>query len=96
MKLNWRQTIRSLAGGGLILPGLISDLMALRRPHFEPKAKRVIFMFMTGGVSHMDTFDPKPCLNKNHNKITGKGKRYYKEADWAFRRHGLAGTEVSD
>ena len=66
------------------------------RPHFEPKAKRVIFMFMTGGASHMDTFDPKPYLNKNHNKITGKGKRYYKGADWAFRRHGQAGTEVSD
>ena len=103
MKLNRRQTIRSLAWGGLILPGLISDLMAAgekplapRRPHFEPKAKWVIFMFMTGGVSHMDTFDPKPYLNKNHNKITGKGKRYYKGADWAFRRHGQAGTAVSD
>ena len=83
MKLNRRQTIQSLAGGGLILPGLISELMAAgenplepSRPHFDPKAKRVIFMFMTGGVSHMDTFDPKPYLNKNHNKITGKGKRY--------------------
>ena len=103
MKLNRRQTIQSLAGGGLILPGLISELMAAgenplepSRPHLEPKAKRVIFMFMIGGVSHMDTFDPKPYLNKNHNKITGKGKRYYKGADWAFRRHGQAGTEVSD
>ena len=56
----------------------------------------MIFMFMTGGVSHMDTFDPKPYLNKNHNKITGKGKRYYKGTDWAFRRHGKAGPEVSD
>ena len=69
MKINRRQTIQSLAGGGLILPGLISDLMAAggnplasRRPHFEPKAKRVIFMFMTGGVSHMDTFEYKPEL----------------------------------
>ncbi|MGB1724804.1 MAG: DUF1501 domain-containing protein [Limisphaerales bacterium] len=103
MKLNRRQTIQSLAGGGLILPGLISDLMAAgenplasRRPHFEPKAKRVIFMFMTGGVSHMDTFDPKPYLNQNHNKKTGKGNRFYKGADWAFRRHGQSGTEVSD
>ena len=103
MKLNRRQTIQSLAGGGLILPGLISDLMAAgenplapRRPHFEPKAKRVIFMFMTGGVSHMDTFDPKPYLKQNHNKKTVKGYRFYKGADWAFRRHGQSGTEVSD
>ena len=102
MKLNRRQTIQSLAGGGLILPGLISDLMAAgeipapKRPHFAPKAKRVIFMFMTGGVSHMDTFDPKPYLNQNHNKKTGKGNRFYKGADWAFRRHGQSGTEVSE
>ena len=34
------------------------------KPHFAPKAKRVIWLFMIGGVSHMDTFDPKPALNK--------------------------------
>ena len=101
--MNRRQTIQSLAGGGLILPGLISDLMAVeenplapKRSHFEPKAKRVIFMFMTGGVSHMDTFDPKPYLNRNHNKKIGKGNRFYKGADWEFRRYGQSGTEVSD
>ena len=101
--MNRRQNIQSLAGGGLILPGLISDLMAVeenplapKRSHFEPKAKRVIFMFMTGGVSHMDTFDPKPYLNRNHNKKIGKGNRFYKGADWEFRRYGQSGTEVSD
>ena len=39
-----------------------SDPLAPKRPHFAPKAKRVIFVFMTGGVSHVDTFDPKPKL----------------------------------
>src|SRR5258708_33418331 len=34
------------------------------KPHFTPKAKRVIWLFMIGGVSHMETFDPKPALNK--------------------------------
>src|SRR5579872_4656590 len=34
------------------------------KPHFAPKAKRVIWLFMLGGVSHVDTFDPKPALNK--------------------------------
>ncbi len=70
--------------------------LAPKRSHFEPKAKRVIFTFMTGGVSHMDTFDPKPYLNRNHNKKIGRGNRFYKGADWEFRRYGQSGTEVSD
>ena len=45
------------------------DPMAPRGPHFAPKAKRVIHLFMNGGPSHMDTFDPKPELNKWHGKI---------------------------
>ena len=36
--------------------------MAPKKPHFAPRAKRVIFMFMHGGPSHLDTFDPKPLL----------------------------------
>src|SRR5580704_13113780 len=38
------------------------------KPHFAPKAKRVIWLFMLGGVSHVDTFDPKPALNKYAGK----------------------------
>lgn len=38
------------------------------RPHFQPKAKRVIWLFMLGGMSHVDTFDPKPALNKYAGK----------------------------
>src|SRR3954469_13276764 len=34
------------------------------KPHFAPKAKNVIWLFMLGGTSHLDTFDPKPALNK--------------------------------
>ena len=74
MHTNRRNVIRSLAGGGLILPGLLSEMLAAednplapKKPHFAPKAKRVIFMFMNGGVSHVDTFDPKPFLTKNHD-----------------------------
>ena len=43
--------------------------LAPRGPHFQPKAKRVIHLFMNGGPSHLDTFDPKPLLNKNHGKV---------------------------
>ena len=41
-----------------------SDPMAPKSPHFAPRAKRVIFLFMNGGPSHVDTFDPKPALEK--------------------------------
>src|SRR5262245_42536597 len=39
-----------------------------REPHFAPRAKRCIFLFMVGGPSQMDLFDPKPELNKLHGK----------------------------
>lgn len=96
--------IQSLAGAGLLLPGMLSELLASegvvdplapKQPHFTPKAKRVIFMFMTGGVSHVDTFDPKPVLNRQHDQLY-KGRRYCKGADWGFRRYGQCGMEISD
>lgn len=42
--------------------------LAPKPTHFPPKAKQLIFLFLTGGVSHLDTFDPKPRLNVEHNK----------------------------
>ena len=79
---NRRTMIRSLAAGGMLLPGVLSEMLsgastdrtesanplAPKPPHFAPKAKRVIFLFMTGGVSHVDSFDPKPFLTANHGK----------------------------
>src|SRR5258708_8715262 len=44
------------------------DPLALRSPHFPPKAKRIIFLFMSGGPSHVDTFDPKNRLSKDNGK----------------------------
>ncbi|MDE0261806.1 MAG: DUF1501 domain-containing protein [Bryobacterales bacterium] len=101
--LNRRQTIRSLAGGGLLLPGLLSEMfgstaadpLSPKQPHYPAKAKRVIFLFMTGGVSHVDTFDPKPFLRQNHDQWHNKN-RVYKGADWEFRPYGQSGIEVSD
>ena len=43
--------------------------MLPKGPHFAPKAKRVIHLFMNGGPSHVDTFDPKPELTKWHGKL---------------------------
>src|ERR1700758_1572370 len=42
--------------------------LAPKKPHFPAKAKRVIHLFMNGGPSHVDTFDPKPMLTKHHGK----------------------------
>ncbi len=100
--LSRRHAIRSLAGGGLLLPGLLSEMLANdgdplapQAPHFPPRAKHVIFLFMTGGVSHVDTFDPKPFLREHHDQPKNT-RRVYKGADWEFRRYGQSGTEVSD
>ena len=97
-----RQSLQSLAAAGLILPGMIRELLQAndatstspKPPHRAPSAKRVIFMFMNGGVSHIDTFDPKPFLTKHHNQRIREG-RYYKGADWSFQPFGQCGTEVS-
>ena len=56
-----RDVLRGI-GGSLGLLGLAETAAA--GPHFAPKAKRVIFLFLNGGMSHVDTFDPKPVLDQ--------------------------------
>src|SRR6266478_1576067 len=54
---------------GLALAAMLHrDAHASDKPHFTPKAKSVIWLFMNGGVSHMETFDPKPELTKYAGK----------------------------
>ena len=57
-----------LADRSSAAPGNLPKGAALARTHHEPKAKNVIFCFMSGGVSHVDSFDPKPRLTKDHGK----------------------------
>ncbi|MBL68962.1 MAG: sulfatase [Verrucomicrobiales bacterium] len=78
-------------------------------PHFAPKAKRVIYLFMSGGPSHVDTFDPKPLLTKRHGQpmpaeiirnhqfamIKERTPRI-KGSPWKFKRHGQSGISVSE
>src|SRR5262249_60673388 len=45
-----------------------ADPLAPKKPHFKGKAKNVIFLFMSGGPSHVDTFDPKPGLTRLHGQ----------------------------
>lgn len=108
---NRRSLIRSLVGGSLLLPGLLSDLLGeteSRDPlepkptHFPARAKRVIFIFSNGGVSHMDTFDYKPKLFAADGKTMGVGgglsnqQRRLLKPGWAFKPGGRCGTLVSD
>ena len=108
---NRREVIRSLVGGSLLLPGILSELLAEsaapdplapKPSHFPGKAKRVIFIFSNGGVSHMDTFDYKPQLFAADGKTTGVGgglsnkQAVLLKPGWAFRPGGKCGTLVSD
>ena len=77
-----------------------------RSPHFEPKARSVIHLFMNGGPSQMDLFDPKPMLDKHHgqsysDKIAGE-LEFVKDAGalmrspFKFTQHGECGAPVSE
>ncbi|MGP0064595.1 MAG: DUF1501 domain-containing protein [Isosphaeraceae bacterium] len=102
--------------GGLALASLlheeqaragIADPLAPKPPHHGAKARSVIFLFMAGGPSHLDTFDPKPLLNRLHGQVRPKefGDVKYqfvsKNAKLlgtrrTFRKYGESGIEVSD
>src|SRR6185503_6787131 len=73
---------------------------AARAPHFAPKAKRVIFLYMTGGVSHVDSFDHKPKLIRDAGKTVpggrGSQKLFLKPPDFAFKPRGKSGLMISD
>ena len=101
--------------GSLALAGLCADSvqaanpLAAKSPHVRPRAKRIIFLFMQGGPSHVDTYDYKPALYKNDGKkmpfddartIANTGKRATSERVmkpmWKYRRYGESGRLTSD
>ncbi len=73
-------------------------------PHFQPRAKRVIFLFMKGGPSHLDTFDPKPLLDRDDGKpYPGERPRVVfaktgnlLKSPWKFKKYGDCGSPVSE
>ncbi|MBA3312731.1 MAG: DUF1501 domain-containing protein [Planctomycetaceae bacterium] len=77
---------------------------ATKLPHFAPRAKRIIFLFMKGGPSHVDTFDPKPRLDRDDGKPLPFDKPRVQFAPtgnllrspWKFRQYGQSGLWVSD
>ena len=81
------------------------DALAPKTPHFAPKAKRVIHLFMNGGPSHVDTFDPKPMLQKYHGRALPVIDKYRKtvsriggamQSPFRFEKYGRCGIDVSE
>jgi hypothetical protein len=99
--------------GSLALSGLLgleqaraaaADPLAVRAPHFPARAKRVIFLFMHGGPSQVDTFDYKPLLKRDHGKplpfarpkVVSSETFNLLQSPWAFKQYGQSGAWVSD
>ena len=83
----------------------LSGLLAPKKPHFEAKASRCVFFFMNGGPSQIDTFDPKPVLDKHHGEeykgelevgSNGRAIGYLMKSPFKFQKHGESGLEISD
>src|SRR5260370_37801517 len=113
-----RRDILARAGhgfGAIALGSLLRDSaqakarvnpLAAKPPNFAPKAKSVIFLFMVGGPSHIDTFDPKPVLKKyegqklpeSYGKVVSQftnGDTPLLASPWEFQRYGQSGLPVS-
>lgn len=70
---------------------------AEKKPHFPGRAKRVIMIFLQGGMSHLDTFDYKPQLQKDDGKpISKDSKAEILGSHWKFARHGESGQWISE
>jgi hypothetical protein len=92
------------ASGAPGAPEGATNPLAPRPTHFPPRATRVIFLYMDGGPSQVDTFDPKPRLDREHGQPIGMkvpatqfnnvGKVL--ASPWKFRRYGESGLPVSD
>ena len=104
-----RQLLReaSMGFGGVALCGMLAEQsLAARKTmsHFRPKAKSVIFMFMDGGVSQVDSFDPKSQLDKEHGQkpkfktdaTVFNAKGNLMKSPWKFKNCGESGLPISD
>ncbi len=90
--------------GWLALGALLSGESRAAVPHFAPRAKNVILLFMDGGVSQVDSFDPKPRLKAEHGKPFGMKIEATQfdnignvlASPWEFHQHGASGIPVSE
>lgn len=96
--------LSALGEGSSVRPVASGFTLDPKAPHFAPKAKRIIFLFMNGGPSHVDTFDPKPALAKYagqspeaiQEKSGRKKGRALMPSPFAWKKYGANGTEVTE
>ena len=105
----------ALGFGHLACAAMMQDVVRAGRPahasplaakvaHFPARAKRIVFLFMKGGPSHVDTFDPKPLLNRDHGKplpfelprVTFAKQGNLLRSPWKFSRYGQSGLPISE
>jgi len=100
----------ALGFGGLALGAMGQEVdsktnpLAPKKPHFEPRAKRIVFLFMKGGPSHVDTFDPKPSLTRDDGKpppfelprVVFAQQGNLLKSPWKFSQRGESGLPVSE
>lgn len=102
--LTRRQSLQTLSSGfGYLAFSALSTMAAEkaanplspRQPHFTPRAKRVIFLAMQGGPSHVDTFDHKPLLTRDAGKAAPRGNANLLGSPFEFKPHGESGLMMS-
>src|SRR5207244_12232205 len=84
--------------------GDVRDPASADLPHFAARAKRIIFLFMSGGPSQVDTFDPKPLLARDDGKpypfakprVQFNATTNLLKSPWEFQQHGESGIWVSE
>ena len=109
VQVNRRSMLRAAGGGfgATALAGILgtdvagaAPVASRREPHFPAKAKHIIFLFMPGGPSQVDTYDPKPRLSRDDGKPSPRlylGKqRDLRGSPWKFARYGESGADVSE
>ena len=91
-------------GAASTVESAVGSPLAVRSPHFTQKAKRVIFLFMHGGPSQVDTFDYKPLLKRDHGKplpfqrpkVVSSETFNLLQSPWEFKQYGQSGMWVSE
>src|SRR5689334_14926139 len=103
--MNRREMLAVLGGGFGAVAGAatLADPLAPRAPHFPAKAKRIINLFLNGGPSQVDTFDPKPMLDKYNGQPAPSGNLKTERktgnllrSPFTFKHYGQSGIEVSE
>src|SRR4051794_38855565 len=104
LNMNRRDSLRSLLLGSSVFPAVLHNLLAAeasplapKAPHFPGTAKRIIFIYLSGGLSHVDSFDPKPMLAEyQRDGKTAENNRKLLGSPWEAKPRGQSGIAITD